>query len=147
MRVYFGAAVLVVFVVGGAWLVLALLSGHLRGGPDAYTRSAACVHNDRALASDPAAAARFKSPRLRPLGIRWKRVQAVALFSDSLSPGSVDKADTRIVSSLRSKGVSLARIGKRLLHEDNLSLFYVAGTPSLAAQAAIGRCVYLVHYN
>ena len=71
----------------------------------------------------------------------------MALFADSLSPDAVDRADARIVSSLNSKGVSRAEIANRLLHEDNLSLFYVTGTPSEAAQAEIGRCVYLVHYN
>jgi hypothetical protein len=71
----------------------------------------------------------------------------VALFSDSLSPDSVDKADARIISSLRSKGISHAEITNRLLHQDNLSLYYLTGTPSQAAQAAIGGCVYLVHYN
>jgi hypothetical protein len=148
MRLYLGAAVLVGVVVGGAWLVLALIFSHsLNGGGDAYTRSATCVHNDRALAGDRTEAARFKTAGLQPLGIRWKRVRAVALFSDSLSPDSVDKADSRIISSLRSKRVSPAEITNRLLHQDNLSLYYVSGPPSRAAQAAIGRCVYLVHYN
>ncbi len=148
MRVYIAAAVVVVVVVGGAWLVLALTFGHsLNSGSDAYTRSAGCVRRDRALANDPTEAVRFESPGLRPLGIRWKQVRAVALFADSLSPDSVDRADARIVSSLRSKGVSQAKVAGRLLHEDNLSLYYLTGTPSEAAQAAIGRCVYLVHYN
>jgi hypothetical protein len=148
MRLYLGAAAFVFLVVGGAWLVLALLFSHsLNGGGDAYTRSATCLHNDRALASDPTEAARFKSIGLQPLGIRWKRVRAVALFSDSLSPDSVDKADARITSSLESHGVSHAKITKRLLHQDNLSLYYLTGTPSQVAQTAIGRCVYLVHYN
>jgi hypothetical protein len=148
MRLYLGAAAFVVLVVGGAWLALALLFGHsLNGGGDAYTRSATCVHNDRAIAGDPTEAARFKSSGLRPLGIRWKHVRAVALFSDSLSPDSVDKVDARIISSLRSKGVLSAEITNRLLHQDNLSLYYLTGPPSLAAQAATGRCVYLVHYN
>jgi hypothetical protein len=148
MRLYIGAALLVVLVVGGTWLVLALTFGHsLNSGSDAYTRSATCVSHDRALAGDPTEAARFTSPGLRPLGIRWKHVRAVALFSDSLSPDSVDKADARIISSLRSKRVSPAEINSRLLHQDNLSLYYLTGPPSPAAQAAIGRCVYLVHYN
>jgi hypothetical protein len=148
MRLYLGAAAFVVLVVGGAWLALALLFGHsLNGGGDAYTRSATCLHDDRALATDPTEAARFKTAGLQPLGLRWKQVQAVALFSDSLSPDSVDKADARILSSLRNKGVSPTEITNRLLHQDNLSLYYLNGPPSLAAQAAIGRCVYLVHYN
>jgi hypothetical protein len=71
----------------------------------------------------------------------------VALFSDSLSPDSVDKEDARIISSLTGKGVSNGAISNRLLHEDNLSLYYLTGTPSQAAQTEIGRCVYLVHYN
>jgi hypothetical protein len=147
MRVYLFAAAFVVLVVGGAWLGLALFFGHLQGSQDAYARSATCVRNDRALASNATAASRFRGAGLQPLGIRWKTVEAVALFSDSLSPGSVDKVDTRIASSLRSKGVSDAQIANRLLHQDNLSLFYLTGIPSQAAQAAIGRCVYLVHYN
>ncbi len=147
MRLYLGAAAFVVLVVGGAWLALVFLFGHLQSDQDAYTRSATCVHNDRALASDPTEAARFQAPGLQPLGIRWKRVRAVALFSDSLSPDSVDKADARITSRLESHGVSQAEITNRLLHQDNLSLYYLTGTPSQAAQTAIGRCVYLVHYN
>jgi hypothetical protein len=148
MRVYIGAAVLVAVVVGGAWLVLALTFGHsLNSGSDAYTRSAACVRRDRVLASDPTDAVQFASTGLRPLGIRWNHVRAVALFADSLSPDSVDRADARIVSSLSSKGVSHAEIANRLLHEDNLSLYFLTGTPSEAAQEEIGRCVYLVHYN
>jgi hypothetical protein len=148
MRIYVAAALVVIVVLGGAWLVLALTFGHsLNSGSDAYTRSAACVRHDRALASDPADAARFESPGLRPLGIHWKQVRSVALFADSLSPDSVDRVDARILSGLRSKGVSQAEAASRLLHEDNLSLYYLTGTPSEAAQAAIGRCVYLVHYN
>jgi hypothetical protein len=134
MRVYIGAALLVVFVVGGAWLVLALTFSHSSGGADALTRSATCVRNHPSLASDPTEAARFKSPGLRPLGIRWRQVRAVALFADSLSPDSVDKEDARIMSTLTSKGVSNAAISNRLLHEDNLSLYYLTGTPSQAAQ-------------
>jgi hypothetical protein len=148
MRLYLGAALLVALVVGGAWLGLALIFSHsLSGGGDAYTRSATCLHNDRALANDPTEAARFKTAGLQPLGIRWKRVRAVALFSDSLSPDSVDKADARITSSLERHGASHAVITNRLLHQDNLSLYYLTGAPSQAAQTAIGRCVYLVHYN
>src|SRR5947209_18403657 len=114
MRLYLGAAVLVGVVVGGAWLVLALIFSHsLNGRGDAFTRSATCVHNDRALASDATEAGRFKSAGLQPLGIRWKSVEAVALFSDSLSPDSVDKADARITSRLESKGVSLAEVTNR----------------------------------
>jgi hypothetical protein len=148
MRLSIGAAALVAVIVGGAWLVLALTFGHsLNSGGDAYTRSATCVHNDHALTNDPAAASRFKSAGLQPLGIRWKSVEAVALFADSLSPDSVDRMDARIISSLTSKGVSPAQITSRLLHQDNLSLYYLTGPPSPAAQSEIGRCVYLVHYN
>jgi hypothetical protein len=84
---------------------------------------------------------------VQPLAIRWKRVVAVALFDDALSGASVGKADVRIIARLRSEGVSAAAINKRLLHQDNLSLYYLTGVPSKAAQTAIGRCVYLVHYN
>lgn len=148
MRVYVVAGLLVAVVLGGAWLVLALTFGHSLGGSsDAYSRSAACVRRDPVLASDPADAARFRSPGLQPLGIRWGSVRAVGLFADSLSPDAVDRVDARIVAGLRSKGVSAGAIESRLLHEDNLSLYYLTGAPSLAAQAALGRCVYLVHYN
>ena len=145
MRLYLGAGLLIVLVLGGAWLVLALtFSSSLTGGSDAYTRSAACVRRDRALASDPADAARFRGPGLRPLGLRWGKVRAVALFSDTLSPGPVDRLDSGIVAGLRSKGL----LGDdRLMHEDNVTLYYLTGPPSLAARSAVGRCVYLVHYN
>ena len=148
MRVYLVAGLLVALVLGGAWLVLALTFGHsLNGNSDAYSRSATCVRRDPVLAGDPGDAARFRSPGLQPLGIRWGNVRAVGLFADSLSPDAVDKLDAKIVAGLQNKGVSTAEIDGRLLHEDNLSLYYLTGTPSLAAQAAIGRCVYLVHYN
>jgi hypothetical protein len=147
MRLYLGAAAVVALVVGGAWLVLAFAFGHLRGGQTAYARSATCLRSDRSLAGDPGDAHRFESGGLHTLGIRWQQVRAVALFSDSLSPGAVDKVDTRIVSGLERKGVSSAQIDTRLLHEDNLSLYYLTGPPPQAAQAAIGRCVFLVHYN
>jgi hypothetical protein len=148
MRLYLAAALLVAVVVGGAWLVLALTFSHsLGGGGDAYVRSAACVRRDRALSSDPAQAAGFSSPGLRPLAVRWHGVEAVALFSDSLSPDSVDRADARITARLERRGVPAAQIAARLLHQDNLTLYYPAGPPSRAAQVAIGRCIYLVHYN
>ncbi len=147
MRLYVGAVVLVGVVVGGAWLILAFVFGHVHGGLDAYTRSAACVRASRSLVENPADAARFRGSGLHTLGIRWKQVRAVALFSDSLSPDSVDRVDARIVQGLRADGLAPAEIDGRLLHEDNLSLYYLTGRPAPAAQAAIGRCVYLVHYN
>ena len=147
MRAYLIGLAVVAVVVGGAWLGLVFFFGHLGGSEDAYSRSLACVRSDHALAGDPALAAPFRSPGLHTLGIRWKSVKAVALFSDSLSPDSVDKVDARIVSGLHSHGVSAAGIERRLLHEDNLSLYYLSAAPSTAAQSAIGRCVYLVHYN
>jgi hypothetical protein len=138
MRLWLGGAAVVAVVVGGAWLVLAVFFGHLSGGQTAYARSAACLRRDRVLTADPADASRYAGPGLHALGIRWRNVRAVALFSDSLSPGSVDRADARILA--------VAGHGP-LLHDDNISLFYVTGPPTEAAQAAIGRCVYLVHYN
>jgi hypothetical protein len=147
VRLYVGAGLLVLVVLGGAWLVLAFAFGHTFGSSDAYARSAACVRRDRVLASDPALARAYHSSGLQPLGIRWGQVQAVGLFADTLSPGPVDKLDARIVSGLERKGLPPAAIDARLLHEDNLSLYYLTGPPSLAAQKAIGRCVYLVHYN
>src|SRR5207245_1796384 len=80
-------------------------------------------------------------------GLRWNGVRAVALFSDSLSPDSVARVEARIESRLSSQGVSVAAIAARVLREDNLGLLYVNRSPSTAAQAAIGRCVYLVHFN
>jgi hypothetical protein len=147
MRLYLGAAGVVALVVGGAWLVLAFAFGHLHVGLTAYERSATCLHRDRALTSDPADARRFEGSGLHALGFRWNGARAVALFADSLSPGAVDRVDARIVSSLRSKRMSRQQMDTSLLHEDNLSLYYLTGPPSQAAQAAIGRCVYLVHYN
>jgi hypothetical protein len=147
MRAYLIGLAVVGVVVGGAWIVLAFFFGRLSGSEDAYGRSLACVRGDRALARDPADAARYRSAGLQALGIRWKSVRAVALFSDSLSPDSVDKEDARIVSSLQSRGFHAAQIDSRLLHQDNLTLYYPAGLPSTEAQSEIGRCVYLVHYN
>jgi hypothetical protein len=147
MRLYVGAGLLVVAVLGAAWLVFALAFGHTFGSSDAYARSAACVRRDRALATDPAVARRYRSSGLQPLGISWRGVHAVGLFADTLSPGPVDRLDARIVTGLEHNGLPPAAIGARLLHQDNLTLYYLSGAPSLAAQKAIGRCVYLVHYN
>jgi hypothetical protein len=147
MRAYLIGIAVIGVVVGGAWLVLALFFGHLRGGEDAYTRSAACVRGDHALSSDPRDTTAFRGPGLHTLGIRWKGTRAVALFSDSLSPDSVDKVDAKILSGLHRQGLSSAQIDARLLHQDNLTLYYLGAVPSAAARSAIGRCVYLVHYN
>jgi len=147
MRAYLIGLGVVAVVVGGAWIALAFFFGHLGGSEDAYARSLACVRSDHALARDPALAVPFRTPGLHALGIRWKDVKAVALFSDSLSPDSVDKVDTRILWGLHREGVSPSEIAGRLLHEDNLSLYYLGAVPSEPALAAIGRCVYLVHYN
>jgi hypothetical protein len=147
VRLYVGAGVLVVVVLGAAWLVLAFAFGHTFGSSDAYARSAACVRRDPALATDRSLARQYRSSGLQALGIRWGEVRAVGLFADTLSPGPVDRLDARIVAGLERRGLTPAAIDARLLHEDNLSLYYPAGAPSLAAQKAIGRCVYLVHYN
>jgi hypothetical protein len=147
MRLYVGAGLLVVVVLGTAWLVLAFAFGHTFGSSDAYARSATCVRRDPALASDPALARQYRSSGLQPLGISWGRIHAVGLFADSLSPDAVDKLDTRIVAGLERNGLAPAAIDARLLHQDNLSLYYPNGVPTIAAQKAIGRCVYLVHYN
>lgn len=147
MRLYLGAAVLVVVVVGGFWLVLALTFSRSHGGSDAFTKSATCVRADRSLASDRVDAARFRAAGLRALGLRWNGVRAVALFSDSLSPDSVARVEARIESGLSSQGVSAREAATRVLREDNVGLFYVNRSPSPAAQAAIGRCIYLIHFN
>ena len=148
MRAYLIGAAIVVVVVGGGWLVFAFaLGGSLDSGADAWTRSAACVRRDPALSDDRQLAAKYVSSGLQPLGIRWRNVRAVGLFSDSLAPDPVDIADAKIVSALQRKGASPAEIAARLDHQDNLSLYYVSTPPSIAAQKAIGRCVYLVHYN
>jgi hypothetical protein len=146
VRLYVGAGLLVVVVLGAAWLVLAFAFGHTFGNSDAYARSAACVRRDPALAVDRTVSRQYRSPGLQPLGIRWGRVRAVGLFADSLSPDAVDRLDARIVSGLKRENLTPVAIDQRLLHEDNLSLYYLTGA-SLAAQKAIGRCVYLVHYN
>jgi hypothetical protein len=147
MRLYLGAAAVVALVLGGAWLLLAFFFGSLHGGQTAYARSLTCLRRDGALAGDPSDARRFDGAGLHTLGLRWQGVRAVALFADSLSPDAVDRVDTRIVTGLERRGLSAAEIDSRLLHEDNLSLYYVSGPPSQAAEGAIGRCVYLVHYN
>ena len=147
MRLYLGAAAVVALVLGGTWLVLAFAFGHLRGGQTAYARSASCLRRDRVLTSDPADAARFAGSGLHTLGLRWNDVRAVALFADSLSPDAVDRVDRRIVSGLERRGLSVGQVESRLLHDDNLSLYYLTGAPTTAAATAIGRCVYLVHYN
>jgi len=148
VRLYVGAAVLVAVVVGGAWLVLALtFSTSPSGNADAFTRSATCVRGDPALVSDRVDAARFRVSGLQPLGIRWQQVRAVALFDDSLSAHSVTKEEALIASRLRRQGVSSAEIADRLQYEDNVALLYVSGTPSQTAEAAIGTCVYLIHFN
>jgi len=147
MRLYLGAAAVVAILLGGAWLGLAFFFGNVHGGQTAYARSLACLHRDRALASDPAVARGFDRAGLHTLGLRWQHGRAVALFADSLSPDAVDRVDARIAAALERQGMPAAQIESRLLHEDNLSLYYVSGRPSQAALAAIGRCVYLVHYN
>jgi hypothetical protein len=150
MRLLLGATAVVVLVVGGFWLVLALLFSHSPTGGssgDGFALSATCVRDQRSLSLDRADAARFKTAGLRTLGLRWNGVRAVALFDDALSGDSVGREEARIASSLRSQGVSAAEINARLLGQDNVALFYVSGSPSQAAQAAIGRCVYLVHFN
>jgi hypothetical protein len=145
MRVVLGAAGLVVLVVGGFWVALALLFSHSQTSADAFTRSAACIGHDRSLAGDRTDAARFKTIGLRTLGLRWKGVRAVALFAESSD--RVTRAEARMASNLRTQGVSTAEIGSRLLSEDNVGLVYVNRSPSQAAQAAVGRCVYLIRFN
>ncbi len=147
MRAYLLGLAVVGVVVGGAWIALAFFFGHLAGSDDAYARSAACVRRDPALAADPADAVAYRGAGLHALGIRWNDVRAVALFSDSLSPDPVDRVDARILAGLHRRGVAPAEIDRRLLHEDNVTLYYLRAAPSTAAQSAIGRCVYLVHYN
>jgi len=71
----------------------------------------------------------------------------VALFSDSLSPDSVASVEARIEAGLRRRGVSAGEIAARVLRADNVGLFFLNRSPSPAAQAAIGRCVYLIHFN
>src|SRR6516162_1262664 len=114
MRAYLIGAAIVVVVVGGGWLVFAFaVGGSLHSGADAWTRSAACVRRDPGLTDDPKTAARFVSSGLRPLGIDWRGVRAVGLFSDSLAPDSVDRADARIVAALQRQGASPAEIAAR----------------------------------
>jgi hypothetical protein len=148
MRVYVGAAALVVVVLGGAWLFLAFTFGHSHTvSADAYNRSAACVRDHSLLKLDPTDAARFQTPGLRALGIRWHDTRAVALFDDSLSAQTVTKAEKRITATLTGHGVPAAEITTRLLSQDNDALYYLRQPPSRQAQRAIGRCVYLVRYN
>jgi len=147
VRLYLGAAALVAVVLGGAWLLLAFTFGRSHSPGDAFTESAACVRRDRALTSDSTAAAPYRVAGLKPLGIRWKQVRAVALFDDALNAQSVTKEEKLISSRLQRQGDSPTQISSRLQSQDNVALFYLAGSPSAAAEAAIGRCVYLVHFN
>jgi hypothetical protein len=147
MRPYLIGIVFAGLVVGAAWVALFFFFGRISGTDDAYARSLACVRADHALARDPADTVGYRGPGLHALGIRWKDVRAVALFSDSLSPDSVDKVDAKILFGLHREGVSSTEIDRRLLHEDNVTLYYLRAAPSTAAQSEIGRCVYLVHYN
>jgi hypothetical protein len=147
MRPYLIGIVFAGLVVGAAWVALFFFFGSVSGSEDAYARSLACVRADHALLRDPSDAVAYRGPGLHALGIRWKSVRAVALFSDSLSPDSVDKVDATILLGLHREGVSQTEIDRRLLHEDNVTLYYLRAAPSTAAQSAIGRCVYLVHYN
>ena len=147
MRPYLIGIVFAGLVVGAAWVALFFFFGSITGSEDAYARSLACVRADHALVRDPADALPYRGPGLQALGVRWNDTRAVALFSDSLSPDSVDKVDAKILFGLHREGVSPAEIDSRLLHEDNVTLYYLRAAPSEAAQFAIGRCVYLVHYN
>jgi hypothetical protein len=145
MRLYAGAALLVVVVVGGFWLVLALTFSHPSSNSDAFTRSASCVRRDPSLTTDRTDAARLATSGVRTLGLRSNGVRAVALFADS--PAPVRRAEARIVASLRNERVTTTEIDARLLREDDVGLFYLDAAPSQAAQQAIGQCVYLVRYN
>src|SRR6516162_3908725 len=131
MRLYIGAAVVVIVVLGGAWLVLAFSFGHSHTvSADAYNRSAACVRRHHSLSFDPADAAHLQTHGLRALGIRWHQTRAVALFDDSLSAQTVTRAERRISSMLTARGVPTAQIAARLLTQDNDALYYLNQPPS-----------------
>ena len=147
MRLYLGAGLLVAVVLGGVWIVLALTFSRSGGSADAYTKSAACLRRDPSLAGDRADAAHYRAAGLEALGIRWRQVRAVALFDDSLSAESVTREEARISADMGHRGASPAEIAARLQNQDNVALFYVNRSPSQSAESAIGRCVYLVHYN
>jgi hypothetical protein len=148
MRLYVGAVVLVVVVLGGAWLVLAFSFGHSHAvSADAHARSATCLRRHRSLSFDPVDASRFQTPGLRALGIRWRDTRAVALFDDSLSAQTVTKREKQITARLTAQGFATAQIAARLLSQDNDALYYLNQPPSQQAQTVIGRCVYLVRYN
>jgi hypothetical protein len=148
MRLYIGAAVVVIVVLGGAWLFLALSFGHSHTvSADAYNRSAACVRHHPSLRFDPVDAAHLQTPGLRALGIRWQQTRAVALFDASLSAQTVTKAEKQVAARLTAQRVPAAQIAARLLSQDNDALYYLNQPPSQQAQSAIGRCVYLVRYN
>ena len=93
---------------------------------------------------------RFGGAGLHALGLRGPAARpCVVVVADSLSPdvGGQGGCTDRWPRLERPAGLSSVQIDQRLLHEDNLSLYYLTGPPTPAAQAAIGRCVYLVHYN
>jgi hypothetical protein len=147
VRLYVGAAALVAVVLGGAWLLFALEFRRSSPGADAFTKSAACVHRDPALAADRRDAVRYEASGLRTLGIRWSGIRAVALFDDSLSADSVTKKEAEISAAMRRRGDSAHEIADRLQYQDNVALYYVNRSPTQPAEDAVGRCVYLVHYN
>jgi hypothetical protein len=145
MRTFLGAIAVVVLVVGGFWLALSQLVGSTHNASDAYTRSAACAGSDPSLSRDSADAARLATSGIRTLGLRWNALRAVALFATSSRVAR--EAEARLAAGLRTQGTSSAEIARRVFREGYVVLFYVSGPPTQAAEAAIGRCVYLIRPN
>jgi hypothetical protein len=146
MKIWLAAALVVAVVLGGAWIALAFAFSHSSSrGEDAYARSAACLRTDSALSADPADARRLRTPGVRTLGLRWNRVRAVALFSDSRDLAR--KAEERLAFGYHREGLAPAQIEQRLQIGGSSGLVYLTGAPTSAAEAAIGRCVYAIHYN
>ncbi len=145
MRVFLGAIAVIVLVVGGFWFALSQLVGPSRNDADAFTKSSNCAAADPSLARDRKDAARVTAPGLRALGLRWDGFRAVALFARS--PRGARAEEARLAADLRTQGLSDAEIGRRVLREGYVVMLYVARPPTQAAEAALGRCIYLIRAN
>jgi hypothetical protein len=145
MRTFLGAIAVVVLVVGGSWFALSQLVGPAHNGTDAYTRSAACAGSDPSLSRDSKDAARIATTWLSTLGLGWKGFRAVALFAKSSRIAR--QTEMRLAAGLRKQGASSTEIAGRVLRERYVVLFYVNASPTQAAEAAFGRCIYLIRAN
>lgn len=147
MRTFLGAVAVVVLVVGIFFFVLSRLVGpsSAHGASGAYTKSTTCARNDPALSIDRKDAARFATSEERALGLAWHGFRAVALFAASSRIARTK--ETSLASGLSRQGVPSAEVSRRVLREGYVVMLYVSGSPTRAAEAALGRCVYLIRSN